>query len=180
MKIFMHTMSKLLIFIFMLVGCGQNSNSITQQSMSSLIILRGAENINKKEIDGSIQVFYSLHEKYPASKTIEMIEKQLHSKGWAQLKYNELNLNSPTSLVTGWTIIPNPTKDPGDEVHFWNTVWKNGAGDYLKYDFQYFSPKERIKEQKLVFVAAIFVPSKRAKEVKIKMNEILDNNKRDL
>lgn len=145
--------------------------------MDSLIVLPEANNIFKKEIDGSTQVFYQLHERYPAPKAIASIENQLKSLGWTQIEYNELNLNAPTSLIKGWTISSNPTEGPGDEVHIWDSVWKNEIGEYLKYHFQYFSPEGRINEQKSLSVAAILVPSKMAPKIKIQMNDILKKNK---
>ena len=172
-----NTVFILILSIASLTGCSFDSNSVTQQSLDSLIVLPAAKKVKKNEISGSTQVFYQLHEKYPAQNTISHIENRLKSLGWTQIEYNELNLNAPTSLINGWTISSNPTKEPGDEVHIWDSVWKNELGEYIKYQFQYFSPKDRIKEQELLLVAAILVPSKRAKQLKRQMDDILEKNK---
>ena len=89
------------------MGCNSNSAQNTERLSESLIVLPKAEKVQRKEIDGTIQIFYNLKEKYPASKSINFIDAQLKSMGWISLKYDELNFGAPTALATGW----NKTKD---------------------------------------------------------------------
>jgi len=107
MQIAKHSRILLIFFLSIFMGCNSNSAQNTERLSESLIVLPKAEKVQRKEIDGTIQIFYNLKEKYPASKSINFIDAQLKSMGWISLKYDELNFGAPTALATGW----NKTKD---------------------------------------------------------------------
>ncbi len=178
----MQTVLKLMISFVLITGCNLDAKSGTKELMDAIIVLHGAENIKKRENDDTVHIFYKLRQVYPALESIKLVEDRLTSMGWTQLRNNELNLNTPTSLVTGWTVSANPRKGSSNEVHKWESVWKNSKGDYVKYHFQYFSPKARIEEQDLLYVAANLVPSKTAKKIIIKydqLNQMLEKKKQN-
>ena len=97
--------------------------------------------------------------------------------GWIPLKYDELNFNAPTSLVTGWTLSKDQRKGVGNEAHVWYSIWKNATGDFIKYQFQYFSPEDRITEQDSLLVAAVLIPSKTASTILAQVKSIMEKNK---
>ena len=157
------------------MGCNSNSAQNDERLSESLIVLPDAEKVQRKELNGTIQINYHLNEKYPASKSISLIDAKLQSKGWIPLKYDELNFSAPTALETGWT--KSKEQISGAEVHVWYSIWKNGTGDYIKYHFQYFAPEHNIEKQDSLLVAGILVPAMTANRILDQVKSINEKNK---
>jgi hypothetical protein len=175
MQIVTHSRILLIFFLSIFMGCNSNSAQNSERLSESLIVLPKAEKIQRKEIDGTIQIIYNLKEKYPASKSINLIDAKLETMGWIPLKYDELNFGAPTALATGWT--KNKDQKKGEEAHVWYSIWKNETGDYIKYHFQYFAPEHNLAKQKSLYVAAILVPAKTANRILAQVNAIKEKNK---
>lgn len=170
-----HKIGQTIFFLLFFLGC--NSNIPYYDLDNSFIIIEGAENIENSHHQGVYTLFYHLVENYPASKSISHIDKKLASLGWISLDYNDLNLNTPTSKISGWFSIVDPIKGSGYEAYLWDALWKNANGDYLKYTFKYTGPQNSIKEQSDLTIFAVFVPAKVAKEGKKKMERFVKTYK---
>lgn len=164
-----------LFFLSLFLGC--NSNIPDYDLDNSFVIIEGAENIKKSQEQGVYSLSYHLVENYPAPKSISQIDKQLALLGWVSLDYNDLNLNTPTSKISGWFSLVDPIKGPGYEAYLWDSLWKNTNGDYLKYTFKYTGPQNSINEQSDLTIFVVFVPAKVAEEGRKKMEKIINSYK---
>jgi hypothetical protein len=86
------------------------------------------------------QVFYVVHEPYPAKQLLKEIESSLKGGSWKPLKEDWLNPGMPSSLVSGWSDHGDGTSGTLMHVWIWTAQWENANGVLIEYTLRYVRP----------------------------------------
>ncbi len=159
------------ILLIALVSCSEKSSQLSSDYSHSLINLKNASNVQYKKLDGIDQVTYKIIKKYPATETINELNKRLKDRGWKPLERDWLNPEIPTSHVRGWTNYVDGTENPNLEVHSWSSDWINDQEDILIFNLKYRYPVKTVSNMLDLNVNAIYVPEKLAKATKSQIND---------
>jgi hypothetical protein len=148
----------------LLFSCTEKSSQSASDYSDSLIILRGAFDVQYYKPYGQDQISYKIINKYPAQDTIDELNTRLETKGWKPLKIDWLNPDIPTSHVRGWGSYIDGTTKPELKVHTWNSDWTNEKEDILIYALRYSYPRNGTPDMMELDVIGLYIPHKLAKK----------------
>jgi hypothetical protein len=91
-----------LVFLisFPVYACS-TKDSMSEEAAEALLVRLDAQDVTRSEFKGTLQVRYSVVEKYTAKLVIDWLSAELGRKGWKPLEYDFLDLRIQLSHVTG-------------------------------------------------------------------------------
>ncbi len=113
------------------------STSCQKSLPDGLVVLPGASTPKSYSLKDMVRVEYQVQEKYPATKAIGEVSKQMKQKGWKPLTHFFVYPQSETSEITGWIYYRDPPKAPAWMVYAWSGDWEDANHNIVSYTFRY-------------------------------------------
>jgi len=157
-----HILSILVVLFF------QSIAPALAESSSGLVEAPSAVEVRRSERKNIKDIFYKVHEVYPAKATLGFIKTKLESTGWVPLAEDYLNPDLASSHAGGWDAeFTDETKSPRQDVVQWLAQWQDKLGNIAQYSLQYRNDEGKPRNREVVEVIGSVLPM----EVVLKMNE---------
>lgn len=146
---------------------------------STLLVLPGATNVERRSQYGAEGVQYELDAPFPALQPIQKILDHMSALGWQPLKEDWLNPGIPTSYVRSWVSFEDHSSKPWVHRYAWSSSWRNPTGDLVSYDFRYVLPDAGKRPLSRLTVSASLVPVRLAEQMKAQTEQIAGRSRRE-
>jgi len=155
-------------FALLALACSQQHKSSQDPKDYSgfLYVAPGAENVRFAKNVGRNDVYYDLHEDFPAKTFLANVDGFLKKNGFEVQKYDLLNPTIQNSYFRGWSDFEDHTKNPPRMVQQWMTDWRNDKGEYVVACLRYTWPVGKRQNTDGLEVVLMFVPKETADAMK--------------
>lgn len=153
----------MLIVVFLSVGC-QNRPDWPQQVTASMWIDKGAQNLQRNILNGTLQIQYTASDCYPGNRFLQTMQYEMQKRGWERLDHDFLN---PTIVANHrrmsgglWSHI---LDGRGNHVYQWIDDWQDSNNNVIRYGLKYRSESKNVTPENIckLDVAIIYIPKSR-------------------
>jgi hypothetical protein len=128
-------------WLLVALGCANGQQTSVRSLPQELVPLPDAVNVRyTSENEGTVS--YELNVQYPANTVVEALVKRLEMMGWRGLKYDVLNPEVPSSLISGWKFYEDATQRDERPVYRWMAQWEDVSGRIVWYTLKFEGPAD--------------------------------------